>query len=138
MKLKIQTLQYAPGAMLEYVVQDGAVVYCGITDIRQLTEGSSTTNAAGEILQALAKAVGKPVDTLTFFELLTHTSWVLRSGEYDFQNVKLDHGYRKEGILWARTQASEAILEAFRHCIGGGAARKYAPDPREAINVSFA
>lgn len=138
MELKVQTLEYAPGAMLEYVVQDTVVVYCGITDIRQLPENASTTNAASEILNAIAKAIGKHVDTLTFFELLTHTSWVLRPGEYDFQSVTLSCSYRKESVFWARMQAPTVILETFRHRIGGNAARKYKPDPKDVVNVSFA
>ncbi|MGC9968424.1 MAG: hypothetical protein ABSC29_01670 [Minisyncoccia bacterium] len=136
MELKIETFEYAPGALVEYVVQAAVIVYCGIADIRELPQGASTTNSAFDIMKGIAKAIGKPMNALTFFELATHTSWILQVGEYDFQSVKLSYGLRKESPVYSRTQAPKAILHAFRHRIGGDAIRKYEPDPEEMIDES--
>jgi hypothetical protein len=135
MGLEIGTFEYAPDAFLEYVVQGAVVVYCGVTDVRQLSGGASTTNAAGAILKALAEIVGAPVDALAFFELTTHTSWVLPPGEYDFQSVRRSYDHQKECIVWVRARAPAAILEVFRHRIGGYASR-YRPDPEDTIDDS--
>lgn len=135
MDLKIQTLEYAPGASLEYIVQGTVVVYCGITNIRQLPEGSSTTNAAWDIRVAIAGAVGRSADSLTFFELLTHTSWVLAPGEYEFQSVCRCLARNKRAVEWTKAQAPKVILEKFRHRIGGKAVRQRVPDPEEAIDA---
>lgn len=134
MDLKTQILEYSLGARLEYVVQDDVVVYCGITAIRGTPEEASTTNAAARILEALAKAIGKPVNELKFFELSTHTSWVLRVGVYDFHAVR-PHGHR---VLLERETAPKNILETFRHRIGGDAMRKYVPVPGEMLGMPTA
>jgi hypothetical protein len=122
MSLEIKKLEYDHEAMLEYVVQDTKVVYCGITNIRDLPDTASTTNAAAKILKALAGAVGSSIDKPTFFELTTFTSWDHKPGEYDFQNVYIN---RDGEAVYTRSKPSAIILETFRHRIGGDVMHQY-------------
>jgi len=61
--------------------------------------------------------IGKSVGSLMFFELLTHTSWILAPGSYEFQRVRV--GHRKDDVSWTRTEAPDSVLKAFRGRIGG-------------------
>ena len=122
--LEVKSLVYAHGAMLAFVVTGDTVTFCGTSNIRWIPEEDNTTNAAPIILEILARAVGRPAETLRFCELLTHTSWVLPRGEYDLQEVRRVG----TGTSWKRTPCSEQIIEAFRSHISGNAApKKYVP-----------
>jgi hypothetical protein len=125
----IQTLVYAPGACVEYVIRDNVVVYCGISDHRRLQPEANTTNAAADIMRAIAAAHGQPVGEIVFFEFVTSTSWILKPGEYDFRLVEWSRSRRSESVTWRQTKAvPKEIFEAFQRHIGGKEAYWYEPD----------
>ncbi len=125
-----QKLEYLRGAWLEYLVlKDNAVVFCGTSSMRELPEEANTTNALPKILDKLAEAVGRPIETLKFFELTTYVSWVLfKPGEYDFRSVKALKIGRQIHAEWKKENCPKVVLQIFRHRIGGNAIQKYVPN----------
>jgi len=130
--LALKTLEYAPGARLDYFTEGGVIVFCGTSNMRDLPAESNTTNALPDILKSLAKAIGKPVNALTFFELATSVNWVaLQPGQYDFRSVKTFTVGKRVTVERKKAECPKPVLKAFRRHIGGDAIQKYAPEDEE-------
>lgn len=149
--MEIKQFEYAPGAFVEFVLRANEVIYCGINDIKGLPENAATTNAAGAIMQALAKIMNRPVEELEFFEFSTHWNWTaLAPGQYDFEKLSFQREWKISAGAAKRSHSDvlrkrillppdSEIVALFQHRIGGsGTPEQYVtPHGEDAFGQPF-